>query len=55
MDSKKINQSIPEKIYPLIFIGRTGAEAPTLWPLMPRADSLDKTLMLGKNEGRRRG
>ena len=45
----------PRENLPRIFIGRTGAEAPTLWPLMPRADSLDKTLMLGKNEGRRRG
>ena len=27
---------------------------PTLWPLMQRANSLEKTLMLGKIEGRRR-
>ena len=41
----------------LIFIGRTDveAEAPILWPLDTRADSLEKTLMLGKIEGRRRG
>ena len=31
------------------------AETPVLWPLMRRADSLGKTLMLGKIEGRRRG
>ena len=33
------------------------AETPILWPiLMRRADSLEKTLMLGKTEGwRRRG
>ena len=39
-----------------VFIGRTDAEAetPILWPLMRRADSLEKTLMLGKIEGRRR-
>ena len=39
-----------------MFIGRTDAEAetPVLWPLMQRADSLEKTLMLGKTEGRRR-
>ena len=39
-----------------MFIGRTGAdaEAPMLWPLMLRASSLEKTLMLGKTEGRRR-
>ena len=36
-----------------MFIGRTDAEAetPILWP----PDSLEKTLMLGKIEGRRRG
>ena len=39
-----------------IFIGRTEAEAetPILWPLMQRTDSLEKTLMLGNTEGRRR-
>ena len=37
-----------------IFIGRTEAEVLILWPLMWRADSLEKTLMLGKIEGRRR-
>ena len=30
------------------------AEAPILWPLMQRADSLENTLMLGKIEGKRR-
>ena len=39
-----------------VFISRTDVEAetPILWPLMQRADSFEKTLMLGKNEGRRR-
>ena len=39
-----------------MFIGRTDAEAetPILWPLMQGADSFEKTLMLGKIEGRRR-
>ena len=39
-----------------IFIGRsdTKAEAPTLWPPDKRTDSLEKTLMLGKTEGRSR-
>ena len=32
----------------------TEAETPILWHLMQRADSLEKTLMLGKIEGRRR-
>ena len=30
------------------------AEAPLLWPVMQRANSLEKTLMLRKIEGRRR-
>ena len=39
-----------------MFIGRTDVEAetPILWPPVRRADSLEKTLMLGKTEGRRR-
>ena len=35
------------------FIGKTDAEAEA--PTMQRADSLEKTLTLGKTEGRRRG
>ena len=40
-----------------MFIERTDVEAetPILGHLMRRADSLEKTLMLGKIEGRRRG
>ena len=39
-----------------MFTGRTDVEAetPILWPLMRRADSLEKTLILGKIEDRRR-
>ena len=39
-----------------MFIGRTDVEAetPILGHLMRRADSFEKTLMLGKIEGRRR-
>ena len=39
-----------------MFIGRTDVEAetPILWHLMQRADSFEKTLMLGKIEGRKR-
>ena len=39
-----------------VFIGSTDAEAetPILWPHDGRADSFEKTLMLGKTEGRRR-
>ena len=44
----------PKGNQPWIFIWRTEAEAetPILWP--PDADSLEKTLMLGKIESRRR-
>ena len=40
-----------------MFIGRTDVEAetPIFGHLMRRADSFEKTLMLGKIEGRRRG
>ena len=38
---------------PWIFIGRTDAEAPILWPPDQRTDSPEKTLMLGKIEDRR--
>ena len=46
----------PKWNQPWIFIGRTEAEAPILWATdsLERADSLEKTLMLGKIEGRRR-
>ena len=39
-----------------MFIGRTDAEAetPIFWPSAGRTDSFEKTLMLGKIEGRRR-
>ena len=39
-----------------ICIGRTDAEAeaPILWPPDAKNDSLEKTLMLSKTEGRRR-
>ena len=39
-----------------MFIGRTDVEAetPILWPPDAKTDSFEKTLMLGKIEGRRR-
>ena len=37
-----------------MFTGRTDAEAPILWQPDGRTDSLEKTLILGKIEGRRR-
>ena len=56
LDCKEIKPVHPKGNQPWIFIGRTDAEAetPILWPPdVWRADSLEKTLMLGKNEGRR--
>ena len=43
-------------MYHVMFNGRTDVEAetPILWHLMRRADSFEKSLMLGKMEGRRR-
>ena len=37
-----------------IFIGRTDAEAPILWPPYAKNWLIEKTLILGKIEGRRR-
>ena len=37
-----------------MLIGRTEAEAPVFWSLMQTADLLEKSLILGKIEGRRR-
>ena len=52
----KIKLIHPKGNQPWIFTGRTDAEAetPKLWPLMWRANSLEKTLMLGKIKGRRK-
>ena len=56
LDSKEIQPVHPRGDQSRVFIGRTDAEAetPILWHLMERADSFEKTLMLGKIEGRRR-
>ena len=54
LDSKEIKPVNPKGNQSQIFMGRTAAEAPILWPRMQRTDSLEKTLMLGKTEGRRR-
>ena len=53
MNCKGIKPVNPKGNQPRIFTGRTDAEAeaPILWP---PDDSLEKTLMLGKIEGRRR-
>ena len=56
MDCKEIHPVHPKGDQSWVFIGRTDveAEAPILGHLMRRADSFEKTLMLGKIEGRRR-
>ena len=54
LDSKEIQQIHPKDNKSWMFIGRTDAEAPIFGHLMRRANSLEKTLMLGKIEGKRR-
>ena len=56
LDCKEIQPVHPKGDQSWVFIGRTDveAEAPILWPPMRIADSFEKTLMLGKIEGRRR-
>jgi len=56
LDCKEIQPVHPNGDQSWVFIGRTdvGAETPIFGHLMRRTDSLEKTLMLGKIEGRRR-
>ena len=54
LDCKEIQPGNPKWNQSWIFIG-TDDEVPVLWHLIQRANSLVKTLMLGKIEGRRRG
>ena len=55
LDCKEIQPVHAKGDQSWVFIGRTDVEAetPKLWPLMRRTDSFEKTLMLGKIEGRR--
>ena len=55
-DCKEIQPVHPKGDQFWVLIGRTDVEAETsiFWPPMQRADSFEKTLMLGKIEGRRR-
>ena len=58
LDCKEIQPVHPKGYQSWVFIGRTDVEAETsiLGHLMQRADSFEKTLMLGKIDGgRRRG
>ena len=56
LDCKEIQPVHPKGDQSWVFIGRTDAEAetPIFSHFMRRVDSLEKTLMLGKIEGRRR-
>ena len=56
LDCKEIQPVHPKGSQSWIFIVRTDVEAetPIIWPPDERADSFEKTLMLGKIEGRRR-
>ena len=56
LECKEIQPVHPKGDQSWVFIGRTGAEAeaPIFVYLMQRADSLEKTLMLGGIEGKRR-
>ena len=56
LDCREIQPVHPKGDQSWVFIGRTDVEAetPVVGHLMHRADSLEKTLMLAKIEGRRR-
>ena len=56
LNCKEIQPVYPKGDQSWVFIGRTDVEAeiPILGQLVRRADSFEKTLMLGKIEGRRR-
>ena len=53
-DCKEIQPVNPEGNQPSVFFGRTVVKLQYFDHLMQRPDSLEKTLMLGKIEGRRR-
>ena len=57
LDCKEIQPVQPKGDQSWVFISRTDVEAetPILWPPEVKSDSFEKTLMLGKIEGRRRG
>ena len=56
LNCRKIQPVHPKRDQPWVFIGRTDVEVETLilWPLDVKSWLLEKTLMLGKIEGRRR-
>ena len=56
LDNKEIKPVNPKGNQPCILIGSSDAdpEAPILWPPDVKSQLLEKTLMLGKIEGKRR-
>ena len=54
LDSNEIKPVNSKRNQPRIFIGRTDAEDPILWPPDGRVEPLEKTVMLGKTESKRR-
>ena len=56
LDYKEIHPVHPKGDQSWMFIGRTDAEAetPILWPPDEKSQLIEKDLMLGKIEGRRR-
>ena len=57
LDSNEIQPVHSKGDQSWVFFGRTDAEAetPILWPPDGKTGSMEKTLMLGKIEGRRKG
>ena len=57
LDCKEIQPVHPKGNQSWVFIGGTDVEAetPILWPSVEEVDSLEKTPILEKIEGRRRG
>ena len=53
VDCKEIQPVNLKGDQPWVLIGRNDAEAPIFWPPDEKADSLEKTLMLGRIEGKR--
>ena len=56
LDCKEIQPVHPKADQSWVFIGRTDAEVETviLWPPNAKSQLMEKTLMLGKSEGRRK-
>ena len=54
LNCKEIKSVSPKGNQPWIFIGRTDAEAPILRPPDVKSWLIEKTLILGKTEGKRR-